>query len=518
MLPLLVLGALTVGSCGGVGRGGPAACPLPRHTPPAPGFAPTPDAVASPPAGCTVVLGERDSGRRLVVEPGTTLQVQLPDDGSWRDLGASPEGETRPLRAVQAGGLDATFQAAGPGLAAIEAAPASTAAAGAQGWRVEIEVRGLTLTAPVFTSAQTAWARRGPSMIDRGVIVRSGDGGLDWVDVTPHGLAPGSFTVLDAVTDTIAWVGMQGRSGGEWYQRVWTTDDGGLTWTPSPMIGPGQQLVDVSAIDGVHAWLLLTDANDPFQPRGLHVMRTSDGGRSWQEVAASEPGVAAGPAGPRNDCQPRTIAFADAATGYLTGDACLPAYLEVTRDGGQTWTPQSLPVPPGAPADAVAAGPCHVTGPAWTSALDGRLVLVCDGPRWPGSELYLTGDGGATWQPVPLPGLAAAGHPAPATPGPPAEKPQTADVLADFVDARHAWAWSEGRLLATTDGGSTWTSLVPSADTLRSLQFVTQSTGFAFDPGTGTFRRSDDAGRTWTPLPSPSEVRTTPTPWPQAPR
>jgi photosystem II stability/assembly factor-like uncharacterized protein len=522
MTTLLIAGTLTIGACAGGGvQAATGTCSLPAHAAVPAGTSPPQELPTPLPGGCTVLLRERDNGRRLVVEPGTTIQVELPDDGVYGELAAAAQGDGRPLRTVVATGLTATFQAASPGMAAVEAADAHPVKSAPPAWRVQLEVRGLTLVSPIFTSATTGWARRGPSMVARGSILRTVDGGLGWTDITPRGLAAAPFTVMDAVGDTTAWVAQLLWSGDESYQRVYRTDDGGGSWTVSPVVGAGERLVDLTAVDGLHAWLLLTDDGDPFQPHGVHVMRTADGGRSWQEASAAQAGMAAGPGAPRNDCQPRQIAFADLYTGYLTGDACRPTYLQVTRDGGHTWSSQTPPPPPGVAATAWGAMSCQVTGPAWSSPVDGRLVIACPddgrGSQWPGTELYVTHDAGATWLPAPLPGLAG-GRPGTLTPTVSTAKPLPADILADFADPQHAWTWSEGRLLATANGGSTWTPIALDPETtraLRSLVFVSPTTGIAFDGAFGTFRRSADGGRSWSLLAPPAEIRAVPTPTPR---
>jgi hypothetical protein len=106
------------------------------------------------PAHCSLVLGEEDSGRRLLVQPGRTTSVSLPDDARHSPPDVSDVASTGVLTTLRTNGHDATYRAAVPGLAAISSAvpdikgPPTT-------WEVEIRVAGAALMQPVFTSATT---------------------------------------------------------------------------------------------------------------------------------------------------------------------------------------------------------------------------------------------------------------------------------------------------------------------------------------------------------------------------
>lgn len=78
---------------------------------------------------------------------------------------------------------------------------------------------------------------------------------------------------------------------------------------------------------------------------------------------------------------------------------------------------------------------------------------------------------------------------------------QAALTAVDFVDPRHGWAVGHaGVILATTDGGDTWTiqKWGPDVETeFMDVKFFNQNKGFAI--GTfGLFYKTDDGGKTWT--------------------
>jgi photosystem II stability/assembly factor-like uncharacterized protein len=67
-----------------------------------------------------------------------------------------------------------------------------------------------------------------------------------------------------------------------------------------------------------------------------------------------------------------------------------------------------------------------------------------------------------------------------------------------FVDTQHGWAGGDGTLLATTDGGRTWTSQYTGASKVQSLDFTDSLHGWVAT-GDG-FMMTIDGGKTWTPL------------------
>ena len=92
-----------------------------------------------------------------------------------------------------------------------------------------------------------------------------------------------------------------------------------------------------------------------------------------------------------------------------------------------------------------------------------------------------TGDGGATWTDVTPTGL-------------------TRIITGvSFVDAEHGWAGaSGGRVLRTTNGGATWATVRAGAATgALAVDFVSLTRGWASEPSAGRLWRTSDGGATW---------------------
>ena len=90
----------------------------------------------------------------------------------------------------------------------------------------------------------------------------------------------------------------------------------------------------------------------------------------------------------------------------------------------------------------------------------------------------------------------------------------------DFVNGQDGWAAGNSSLLATTDGGAHWTALPEPCPVVRSVHFISPSTGFAVAGGKddggynpampddgGVVLTTSDAGRTWQPLAAPANAQ-----------
>ena len=109
---------------------------------------------------------------------------------------------------------------------------------------------------------------------------------------------------------------------------VYTTSDGGTTWSGARLI-PSAQMLDF--IDANH-WVESGFVGGPYS-----LARTSDGGKSWEDVKSVFDNV------PTRNPQPnlQLIQFVDPSDG-LAWVTC-PAILIRTSDGGSHWAPISVP-------------------------------------------------------------------------------------------------------------------------------------------------------------------------------
>ena len=354
-------------------------------------------------------------------------------------------------------------------------------------------------------------------------VLLTDDGGARWTNVTPPDYpldADRSEYFLDI---NHAWVAVSpplSRSlGGPVSMTVFRTSDRGRSWRRSTFQVSSGSPAQLVFVDAEHGWLVMQVRN-PDGTGGSAAYRTMDGGRDWQPTSLPEPAVIGGPNlspyGPdmqHISCEPFAFAafsFVDPATGWSAGrcDGGPPRlYVQVTTDGGDSWHQVNLP-----PVPTTTRCPCvtSATLPIFTSRQDGtfvvgvqQIVTICELQPTPGFEcqsenkavgsfLYATHDGGSTWAGRELPALSTGG-----------------DI--SFIDARNGFFAGStyppttrgginfDRFFVTRDGGVTW-AVLPISGPFRggSLQFVNSSTGWALR--LGQLVRSTDGGRTWTTL------------------
>ncbi len=295
-----------------------------------------------------------------------------------------------------------------------------------------------------FVDADRGWA-----VGDRGVILRTSDGGNRWHRVpTPTSVRLDGVAFLDA---NRGWaVGGSTRPyTHESRGVVLATTDGGRRWE-IVSTGPLPRLRVVEFFDNKHG--IAAGDGTALHPSGL--FKTDDGGRHWQPIGGGQPrqwlaadftrdrlgeivGAAAGLRGATTRLTGNRIdeslgaaarrggygvALVDEAHGWLVGDGGL---IRRTDDGGAAWTPP-LSDPPQALAD-------------W---FDYRAVATHGGRVWiagsPGSLVVSSDDGGETWH------TATTGISTPIT-------------AITFTSETHGWAVGEfGVVLTTRNGGRSW--------------------------------------------------------------
>jgi photosystem II stability/assembly factor-like uncharacterized protein len=217
------------------------------------------------------------------------------------------------------------------------------------------------------------------------------------------------------------------------------TGDGGGSWHPDGRL-------HVDAID-------VLSASVAYATTGRELLRTDDAGGSWHVVA---PVTGA-------------LSFADALHGWVGTSA--------TDDGGATWQPLNLPCPEPAGIGSIALSRV-------TATLGFAACGTVPGAGQQLKQLYVTEDGGATWE------LRAACKQLPSG--------GYLDTISFADDRNGLMTTGRGGLLATGDGGRTWKTLlftddatsIAAAQRLGAQELVVALLD-------GALLRSTDAGATW---------------------
>jgi len=306
-------------------------------------------------------------------------------------------------------------------------------------------------------------------------IVVTPDGGLHWNRVTPkgmrvrHGFGGVGAEFLDA---SQAWVAVTAGDGTT-PTLIYHTTDGGRSWTVvSTTPAYGAQFDFISASTG----FLFLHEGAGMGSEAVTLLRTTDGGANWKVVldaqaTAQNPSLVFG--GNKSG-----VSFSSLRDGWITGDwAASAILLYSTRDGGSTWTSESVPVPSGLSAQDGAAkslppaffGPSSGVMPVLLETTSGRQAYV----------FYRTNDGGQHWQPT-----------NPITP--------SGILLYSIVNPTVIVASDGEKLYWTSDGGATWSSRPSRLEGVTSLQFTSAMRGWALVHG--ALEATTTGGRIWAPV------------------
>ncbi|HKE60533.1 MAG TPA: hypothetical protein VKB46_27690 [Pyrinomonadaceae bacterium] len=275
---------------------------------------------------------------------------------------------------------------------------------------------------------------------------------------------------VSAVSDLVAWTSGSGST-------VLRTTDGGVSWQKLSVTEDRLDFRDVDAINARLAYVL-SIGNGP-QSR---IYKTTDGGQTWQLQFKNED--------PKAFLDAMT--FWDADHGIAFGDSVdHKFYILMTVDGGAHWSrvdPGSLPAAL-ENEGAFAASGTNIAVMGKTHAWIGTGAATS-------ARVLRTTDGGRSWQiaSTPLSSGASAGIFSIAF------RDEKHGVVAggDYTKEKE----SNNNLAMTSDGGANWT-LVKGLSGFRSaVAYVPGSkTLVAVGPAGGDY--STDDGKTWTPLDGP---------------
>jgi photosystem II stability/assembly factor-like uncharacterized protein len=247
-------------------------------------------------------------------------------------------------------------------------------------------------TDPVMFNESDGW--RLDAGEEKCAILRTGDGGRHWIDVSPPslpgvvktGVADGSdfFASLDAVDAKRAWAAMMVP-----FKKVMVdfTADGGRHWSESSVPITTAESVYICFPDAQHGFLLaVSDPAMGTERRWLY--GTDDGAKHWHLLAPPGGGF------------PTGITFRTPLDGWstavYTGVDFVPFYC--THDGGKTWQHQKLLVPREFAGGYVDTEPPVFTDPEKKHGyLPAYLAKHNSDPLLDAYINYETNDGGATW-------------------------------------------------------------------------------------------------------------------------
>ncbi|MEV6384358.1 oxidoreductase [Streptomyces sp. NPDC051773] len=258
-----------------------------------------------------------------------------------------------------------------------------------------------------------------------GTVLRTGDGGRTWRNVSPPGAQDLQFRDIEAFDARRAVVLAIGE--GE-ASRVYRTDDGGATWSESFRNTDPRAFYDCLTFFDSRRGLAMSD---PVDGR-FRILSTEDGGRSWN-VLPNEgmPPALEGEAGfaASGQC---LVASGPRDVWLATGGAARARVLH-SADRGRTWKAADTPVPAGDPARGVFA--LAFRDRAHGIAVGGDYRADQPSPQ----AAATTGDGGRGWTTAAQP--------------PPAYR----SGVAWLPYGRHAaLAVGPTGTDLTTDGGRTW--------------------------------------------------------------
>ncbi|HEX9013713.1 MAG TPA: hypothetical protein VF813_09365 [Anaerolineaceae bacterium] len=342
--------------------------------------------------------------------------------------------------------------------------------------------------------AARGWAlgNRGLGLVDS--VLATADGGLTWQAVTPPGVAAGATGAQAAAAfldQAHAWVSYADqRSSPELTQaQVWSTADGGKTWTSGSLDLQSVQVEQFAPKflgfrDAQNGWLL-AHVGAGMSHEYVVIFTSADGGKTWARVVDPE----------KNNlgmsCVKTGLVFQTAKIGYVSGDCQgvrAGIYLSRTVDGGTTWDDVSLPAPDDHP-DLFTnqANACGVETVLFPSAQDALIPVRCaaagssaPAQRW----LYASHDGGQAFRPQTVPAQYGA---------------------FDFLDPQTGWligAFTSDAtrftLFNTIDGGGTWKSIA-NLGWRGQPDFIDAQTGWvaATSGDASALVMTRDGGATW---------------------
>ncbi len=343
-------------------------------------------------AGALLFTAVADVASSIYLELGKTVFASRDWGQTWETMGPPPAdgASLRDLHAPRPGQLFATAsELTGNGVQLWQSTD------GGASWD---QVATSGSFQPWFASASHAGTIVGQAA---GSVVATSDRGGHWQSADAVPVPELEDVVVSRVSPFPMWVPSQGVR----------SDDGGITWLPVSMPGPGRIYPS-----GASAHDALWVAND-----GTEIRRTEDGGSTWKSISLDPRlteihGVAS--CAPPHACV--YVIYGNTSSPYATA-------IRHSDDGGRTWDaaravpdqffyhPDTVQVAPDDDSHIVGSGGEGLAeskdgGKTWTSQaidagsvalLGGGVMLVADSGRdVPPHVTHRTDDGGVTWKQI----------------------------------------------------------------------------------------------------------------------
>jgi predicted outer membrane repeat protein len=270
-------------------------------------------------------------------------------------------------------------------------------------------------------------------------IFKTEDGGQSWMIIPTEWFDP----MLDFINESVGWATAIDNNDNS--VKVFKTVDGGQNWFIQKKF-PNVWSTSLYAVNDRDVYLAAIDSNQWDPDFGI-IMGTSDGGKTWIDVTPIN-----------NSCLFFSVSFLDSNVGIVSGECILRTF-----DGGVTWDEKSLSEPSiihslqfinestgyfsSHDASRRSQDALFKTTDkynSWDRILEGVLSYSAVGNNTifaiiENGILMKSSDGGNTWTGIHL-GM-------------------TQLFNIKFVDNSTGWIWGNGTILKTTDGGNSWDDL-----------------------------------------------------------
>ncbi len=295
-----------------------------------------------------------------------------------------------------------------------------------------------TFNAVYFLDSNTGWV-----VGDDGLIWKTTDGGVSWVDQSP-GFTTSHLQFISPVDGNIVYV--SGDDG-----ALMKSTDGGSSWVDQTIPASASDLDRIHAFNADTAFAM-SNSNDGY------IFSTTDGGTTWNTINAPFPGP--GISTRQYDC-----------VGLPNGTAYIAGYhgtVFKTTDFGVSWT-----------------NVANMFGALYkifySIAASGNNVWCGDS----NGSIYFSGDAGATWDTLAF------------------YTKNTVEYIKAFSDNHVYFFCTYAQLFESTDAGQTYTPLIPWPN-LSWWDIVTTSNKiFVASISGGEISVSEDAGQNWSPPVTP---------------